>query len=186
MLQAEAMKAPEYHSLLVMNSFSILLWFFPPGSAISIWGKKWAGFREIRPASFLDVDGASGVKRQPVLDFALPFFMSHLHPSITGTLPFPPSFTPDTCLLRLQGYRHIYLPSVPDFPVWSTLLSYNFFSLAPPRQFKPLLLHAQNEVRILILEHNDNVHKMPGTWALNVGIIITLNKGHGKPNCLSL
>ena len=69
--------------------------------------KKLASFREIRPTSSLDVDCAPGVKSQPALDFFQPFLMLHFHLSITGTLPSAPSFAPGTCLLRLQGYRHI-------------------------------------------------------------------------------
>lgn len=55
---------------------------------------------------FLDIDG-SGAKFQHVLDFPLPSLMSSFSLSVTGNLPFLPSFTPGNCLLRLQGYSHI-------------------------------------------------------------------------------
>lgn len=97
----------EHHSFLVMT--------FPPKSTLTsfplgvlfIFGKIIANLREIDPECFLDTDGASGAKCKHVLDFPLPSLLSSFYLSVTGKLPFLPSFIPGTCLLKLQGYSHI-------------------------------------------------------------------------------
>lgn len=110
MLQIEAMKGLEYHSSLVMTFFLTLpgllshwkllfyYYYFPK----FLFGKIIANFTEIGPASFLDIDRTSGAKHQCVSDFPLPSLKSSFYLSVTGTLRFPTSLTPGTCLLNFK------------------------------------------------------------------------------------
>ena len=114
--------------------------FFPPASVIFLFEEKISQFQRDKTYQFPGCRLCSWGKKSACLRFfpALPYVafpsLNHRHSAL------PSQLCSRYLLVKTSRLQTYIATNVPDFPVWSTLLSCIFFFKLPYRQPKALLL----------------------------------------------